>query len=153
MQLNKLKKGVTIVGGRVKALHIERHQKGSKKYDWVKIVITEGKNRQIKKMFQKIGYDVTKLKRISIGELRIGALKKGELKQLSYTDLLKIFKKNPLYKKANPIRTIKTTKRKKRTSRNTETKPKRSSRGSSNKKHGKKLSGKKTSSKKRTRRS
>ncbi len=43
----------------------------------VKIQIHEGKNRQIRKMCEKIGHPVTSLKRISIGELELGTLRKG----------------------------------------------------------------------------
>ncbi|MGE5087304.1 MAG: pseudouridine synthase, partial [Bacillota bacterium] len=82
-QLEKLKRGVTIVGGRVSARHIEKIKKPgdnkSEKYEWYKIVITEGKNRQIRQMFMKIGFDVLRLQRVAIGRLRLGALKAGEL--------------------------------------------------------------------------
>lgn len=43
----------------------------------LKIRIHEGKNRQIRKMCEKIGHPVTSLKRIAIGELDLGTLKKG----------------------------------------------------------------------------
>jgi 23S rRNA pseudouridine2605 synthase len=43
----------------------------------VEIQIHEGKNRQIRKMCEKIGYPVLSLKRIGIGELEIGNLRKG----------------------------------------------------------------------------
>lgn len=43
----------------------------------VRIKIHEGKNRQIRKMCDKIGHPVTSLKRISIGNLELGTLKKG----------------------------------------------------------------------------
>lgn len=77
-KLDKLLRGVTIPGGRASALHVEKIKLGkSEKYAWVKIVITEGRNRQVRKMFEKIGYDVKKLKRIAIGRLEIGPLKKG----------------------------------------------------------------------------
>lgn len=77
-KLDKLLRGVTIPGGRASALHVEKVQVGdSDKYTWVKIVITEGRNRQVRKMFEKIGFDVKKLKRIAIGRLEIGPLKKG----------------------------------------------------------------------------
>lgn len=41
----------------------------------VKIVISEGRNRQIRKMFQKIGLNVVELTRIAIGRLELSALK------------------------------------------------------------------------------
>lgn len=98
-KIEKLKRGVSIVGGRVKALHIKRIKKGSEKKDWVEITITEGKNRQVRKMFEKIGYDVEKLKRVSIGELRLGALKSGDYRPLNRKDLEKLFAKSSLKNK------------------------------------------------------
>lgn len=93
-ELDKLLRGVTIPGGRVKALHVERARIGdSKQYDWVKIVISEGKNRQVRHMFAKIGYDVKKLRRVAIGQLTIGTLQKGEYAFLDQGSLDRIFRK------------------------------------------------------------
>ncbi len=79
-KLNKLVMGVTIEGGKVSAKAVEIvEERGKDKYAWIKIVITEGKNRQIRQMFAKIGFDVLKLQRVAIGRLRLGSLKKGEL--------------------------------------------------------------------------
>jgi len=92
--LQKLLRGVTIPGGRVKALHVERIKIGeSKQYDWVKIVISEGKNRQVRYMFQKIGYDVKKLRRVAIGQLTLGSLQKGEYAFLDTSMIARIFRK------------------------------------------------------------
>lgn len=78
-QLQKLLTGVTVPGGRARALCVERSPVGtSDKYGWVKIVITEGRNRQVRKMFEKVGLDVKKLKRIGIGLLDLGPLRKGQ---------------------------------------------------------------------------
>jgi len=91
-QFEKLRRGVTIPGGKVKAWHVERAKVGdSKQYDWVKIVIGEGKNRQVRYMFQKIGFDVKKLKRVAIGQLTLGPLQKGEYAFLEASMLKKIF--------------------------------------------------------------
>lgn len=78
-ELQKLLRGVSIVGGKVAAKSIEKVKRGRELYAWLKIVITEGKNRQIRQMFEKIGYDVLKLQRVAIGRLRIGNLERGEL--------------------------------------------------------------------------
>jgi 23S rRNA pseudouridine2605 synthase len=92
--MRRLLSGVTIPGGRVKALHVERAKVGdSKQYDWIKIVIGEGKNRQVKHMFAKIGFDVKKLKRVAIGQLTLGPLQKGEYAFLDTGALAKIFRK------------------------------------------------------------
>lgn len=93
--IEKLKKGVTIVGGRVSARHIEKIKKAgenkSDKYEWYKIVITEGKNRQIRQMFAKVGFDVLKLQRVAIGRLRLGALKTGDLVYLNDVAIERVF--------------------------------------------------------------
>lgn len=94
-QLRKLLNGVTIPGGRVKALFVERAKLGdSSQYDWVKIVISEGKNRQVRHMFAKIGFDVKKLKRVAIGQLTLGKLQKGEYAFLDASTLRRVFKKH-----------------------------------------------------------
>ena len=87
-QIEKLKKGVSIPkGGRVRALHIQKEKNRQ-----VRVVIAEGKNRQLHFMFLKIGFGIKSLKRISIGKLKLGSLKKGEWKQLTTKDLSKIYK-------------------------------------------------------------
>ncbi|MBS1970072.1 MAG: rRNA pseudouridine synthase [Bdellovibrionales bacterium] len=91
--LQKLLRGVTIIGGKVAAKHIEKikRQEGSDKYDWYKMVITEGKNRQIRQMFEKIGFDVMKLQRVAIGRLRIGNVERGELVYLNDAAVERVF--------------------------------------------------------------
>lgn len=91
--LQKLLRGVTIIGGKVAAKHIEKvkRQEGSDKYDWYKMVITEGKNRQIRQMFEKIGFDVMKLQRVAIGRLRIGNVERGELVFLNEAAIERVF--------------------------------------------------------------
>ncbi len=92
-KMDKLRRGVSIIGGRVRALHIKKLKKGSDAKDWIEITIAEGKNRQVRKMFEKVGYDVEKLKRVSIGQLKLGALKSGDYRPLTRKDLEKIFSK------------------------------------------------------------
>ena len=87
----KLKQGVNIFGKKVKAKEVVRLRKGKSQYDWVKITISEGKNQQIKRMFQKTGFDVLKLKRVFIGRLGIGHLKKGQMRKLNAKDFFRIF--------------------------------------------------------------
>ena len=91
--IDKLLTGVSIVSGKAKARHIEKIKRpdASDKYDWYKVVISEGKNRQIREMFFKIGLDVLKLQRVAIGRLKIGALPRGEWTELSEDQIKKVF--------------------------------------------------------------
>ncbi|MBK7893285.1 MAG: rRNA pseudouridine synthase [Bdellovibrionales bacterium] len=94
-QIRKLRMGVTIIGGRVAAREIEKLRgTNSDKYDWYKIVIGEGKNRQIRQMFEKIGFDVMKLQRIAIGKLKMGGLARGEWVLLGPEEIEKIFQRD-----------------------------------------------------------
>jgi 23S rRNA pseudouridine2605 synthase len=49
----------------------------------VRITIHEGRNRQVRKMCEKVGHPVIKLKRIKFGEVEIGSLKPGEWRFLT----------------------------------------------------------------------
>ena len=49
----------------------------------VYVSITEGKKRQIRKMFESIGNEVVYLKRVSIGGLQLGKLDAGEIKEMT----------------------------------------------------------------------
>ena len=58
----------------------------------VEITIHEGKNRQIRKMFSKIGHEVVTLRRVKIGNISIGNLKVGRWRNLSKNDIEKLLK-------------------------------------------------------------
>lgn len=53
----------------------------------LEIKINEGKNRQIRRMFQALNYTVTDLNRISIGEIQLGNLKIGQYRSLTDKEL------------------------------------------------------------------
>ena len=93
-KLEKLRRGVTISGKPVKALVAQKvRHLDTTQNPWVKVVILEGRNQQIRRMFEKINFHVIKLKRVAIGNLRLGSLKPGHFKALSKRDLQKIFTK------------------------------------------------------------
>ena len=53
----------------------------------VEITIFEGRNRQIKRMFESIGKNVIFLKRTRIGEIRLGGLPRGDYRHLNEKEL------------------------------------------------------------------
>ncbi len=55
--------------------------------DKFEIVLTQGLNRQIRRMSQALGYKVIDLKRVSIQSLALGELAEGEMRQLSDSEL------------------------------------------------------------------
>ena len=57
---------------------------------WLELFLKEGTNRQIKKMLQKIGYPVLKIKRFQIGSIFLGDLQSGESRPLSPKEIEQI---------------------------------------------------------------
>lgn len=53
----------------------------------LEIIITEGKNRQIRKMCGAVGLEVSRLKRTSVGGVKLGMMKPGEFKDLTGEEL------------------------------------------------------------------
>ncbi len=54
---------------------------------WVKVVLTEGKNREIRKIFSFLGYDVKSLTRIRIGCITLGDLAIGDYRTLTKKEI------------------------------------------------------------------
>ena len=55
------------------------------------VIIDEGQNRQIRRMFEAIGKNIVLLKRVAIGGLKLGGLERGKYKALSNIELASIF--------------------------------------------------------------
>jgi pseudouridine synthase len=65
---------------------IVREVRSTDKYTWFELTITEGKNRQVRRMFEAIGHAMLKLVRIRIGGLRLEDLPMGKFKVLTYKE-------------------------------------------------------------------
>ena len=84
--LNPIRSGIEIEGyitKKCKAHIVETNKSFTK----VHITITEGKNREIRKMFAAIGREVMLLKRIKIGELTLRGLDRGAYRKLTPAEI------------------------------------------------------------------
>lgn len=63
---------------------------------WIEIVLTEGRNRQVRRMTAAVGFPTLRLVRAAIGELSIAGLEPGQLRELrsSESDYLRKFQKH-----------------------------------------------------------
>ena len=78
----KLRNGVDIGGYVTKPARVTLI-KENKNSAIIEITISEGKNRQVRKMLKAVGNPVQELKRISIGEIKLGRLKEGSYRKLT----------------------------------------------------------------------
>lgn len=74
--LAKLKKGVTVDGVRYGPIEaeIERRQGTN---TWIKVSLSEGKNREIRRVMEHLGLSVTRLIRVAYGPFQLGGLPEG----------------------------------------------------------------------------
>jgi len=76
-QIQKMLEGMYLSDGRVKAQRVRRmYTQGES--TWLEIVLSEGKNREIRRMLAKLDHKVIRLRRVSIGPIFLGHLGKGK---------------------------------------------------------------------------
>lgn len=80
--LTRLRKGVHVAEAlcRVNRIRVVGRQGQS---TVLEIVLSEGRNREIRRILAKVGHKVLRLKRIAIGPIELGALKPGDFRHLS----------------------------------------------------------------------
>jgi pseudouridine synthase len=60
------------------------------KYTWLEVVLTEGKNREVRRMIEAVGFKVLKLVRIAIGSLTLAGLEVGKWRTLSSVEIARL---------------------------------------------------------------
>ncbi|MCD8049854.1 MAG: rRNA pseudouridine synthase [Clostridia bacterium] len=80
--LDTLRKGVELDGQKTAPAKVQV-LKPLKRGCEIKITIHEGKNRQIRRMFETVGAEVISLKRISVGSITLGNLPEGKWRHLN----------------------------------------------------------------------
>ena len=81
-QLKKLAQGVLLSDGMTRPA-IVRRQRDSDKYTFVEITLTEGRNRQVRRMIEAVDSTVLKLVRVSLGPLTLEGLQIGKWRNLT----------------------------------------------------------------------
>ena len=76
----------TRAGGELLRAKRARALRSGEKNTWLEIELDEGKNRQIRRMFEYLGIEVLRLIRVAIGPLALGELAKGKFRALTATE-------------------------------------------------------------------
>lgn len=86
--LKKLEYGISLDGQKLKPAKVKRADKNS-----FYIILVEGRNRQIRRMCQKIGFEVIVLKRLRIADILLNNLKEGSFQYLTKDEVNSILEK------------------------------------------------------------
>lgn len=84
--LRKLSRGITLEDGPVRPDQVKLIQRGGTR-SIVQVVLHEGRNRIVRRMFETVGHPIRRLTRTAVGPVRLGQLKVGELRELSRDEL------------------------------------------------------------------
>ena len=85
--LNPIRSGIEIEGGYVAKKCRAHIVETDREYTKVEMVLREGKNREIRKMFAAIGKEVVFLKRTKVGELTLRGLSRGDFRKLTPAEI------------------------------------------------------------------
>lgn len=91
-KVKSLAKGITIDGRKTGKCKIRIKKIDKKKNcSYVELTIYEGRNHQVKKMFEAIGYKVIKLKRLSFAFLTLDGLSSGKYRNLTIKEVKRLY--------------------------------------------------------------
>lgn len=94
-QLDQLRQGVILSDGPTKLAFVKR-LRDSGKYTHLEITITEGRNRQVRRMIEALEAKVLKLVRVAIGPILIGDLKIGQYRNLTPAEVSLLTRKKDI---------------------------------------------------------
>jgi 23S rRNA pseudouridine2605 synthase len=87
--VQQLLKGVWLSEGHVSARRVKR-LKSQGDSVWLEIVLSEGKNREIRRMLARLGHKVMRLRRTALGPVFLGRLPPGKARRLSKPELIRL---------------------------------------------------------------
>lgn len=61
--------------------------KSNKSHSLVELTLTEGKNREVRRMFETLGFEIERLQRVQIGPVKLGQLTKGKWRTLTAPEI------------------------------------------------------------------
>lgn len=93
--------GITIDGDLMAAADASI-RKASGRESHLVLTLTEGKNREVRRLLEAVGHPVTRLRRVQFGGLDLGALAPGEWREVSTAELRAAFPAYPRRREPSP---------------------------------------------------
>jgi 23S rRNA pseudouridine2605 synthase len=88
VHVKAISKGTYIEGSWIKPVRVEKVRKGT-----LKVVVKEGKKREVRLLVQNANLDILELSRIRIGGLRLGPIPEGTFREMTEADKQELFQK------------------------------------------------------------
>ena len=101
-QLEQLHQGLTLSDGPTRPAIVKRIR-DSAKYTFFEITITEGRNRQVRRMVEALGAKVLKLVRTGIGDIEIGGLEIGKYRELTDEEIVALRGTRPVKRPSRAV--------------------------------------------------
>lgn len=108
LQVQRLRRGVTIDGRKTRPAEVDLIEATDADNIWYRVILREGRNQQIRKMFDAVGHSVVKLRRVQIGPITISGLNVGQCRPLTALEIKKLMTLDPNWKPARIFPTVKT---------------------------------------------
>ena len=87
-----LREGVVVDGARCRFSDL-RHYAGAGRNHWYHVVLMEGRNRQVRQLFEAAGHRVTRLKRVRFGPILLPpGLRRGQFREMESRDLARLYR-------------------------------------------------------------
>lgn len=86
-QLQRWRRGLQIVDGKPTRPAMVKFESGKEGLPWLRVILHEGRKRQIRETAKAIGLEVLQLIRVRIGPLQLGRLKSGSWRYLTKTEI------------------------------------------------------------------
>src|SRR5204862_3438850 len=88
-ELQQLLKGVWLSEGHVRARRVRR-LKAQGESTWLEVVLSEGKNREVRRMLARLGHKVLRLRRTALGPVKLDRLPKGKARRVKPEELSRL---------------------------------------------------------------
>jgi len=88
-EISEIRAGIRLEDGLFAPLELQV-EKVNPKSAWLRVVIREGRNRVLRRLFEKMNHPVQRLVRIGIGDLPLGSLKPGDFRHLKDAEVRKL---------------------------------------------------------------
>ncbi len=88
--LSELRKGIYFEEGRFRVEGVKSLKRQGES-TWCEVILAEGHNREVRRLFSRVGHKVMKLQRVAFGPIFLGKMARGEIREIRRDELERLF--------------------------------------------------------------